>query len=212
MTTFTRLCSVRVPMLLAVGVLAGLFLTGCSENDASKVALTINADFSGKILASRVIIADTEKAAEAFPGITGGGVRLAAGATVAVTAGTFADLASLRVGEVTFEVAARNSGKMIKVLLPRGKNVRWPAMLTEISDERRIAAADALDPANGKDTKVGKNATFTITVPGKVLGSAASQRARGLAATSEEVTATLIVPVAFATADGEPLVWHVTWE
>jgi len=107
---------------------------------------------------------------------------------------------------------AGGAGNMIKVRIPRGPSVRWPAMLSEPSDERRAAASAALDPAGAADSKVGRNATFVITVPGKVLGSAASQRARGLAATSDDATATLVVPMSFATAEGEPLIWHVTWE
>lgn len=217
--------SVLASFGLSLVVLAAAGAGGCSENDASAVTLMIKPDFSGTIRASRVIVAEQGQAAEAFAGITGGGVTFTAGASVAVTTGTFSDLAALRIGEVSFEAPGRGpaggagaaaggvaAGNMIKVRIPRGPSVRWPAMLSEPSDERRAAASAALDPAGAADSKVGRNATFVITVPGKVLGSAASQRARGLAATSDDATATLVVPMSFATAEGEPLIWHVTWE
>lgn len=225
--------SVLASFGLSLVVLAAAGAGGCSENDASAVTLMIKPDFSGTIRASRVIVAEQGKAAEAFAGITGGGVTFTAGASVAVTTGTFSHLAALRIGEVSFEAPGRGpaagagaaaggagaaaggvaaAGNMIKVRIPRGPSVRWPAMLSEPSDERRAAASAALDPAGAADSKVGRNATFVITVPGKVLGSAASQRARGLAATSDDATATLVVPMSFATAEGEPLIWHVTWE
>lgn len=219
--------SVLASFGLSLVVLAAAGAGGCSENDASAVTLMIKPDFSGTIRASRVIVAEQGKAAEAFAGITGGGVTFTAGASVAVTTGTFTDLVALRIGEVSFEAPGRGpaggaggagaaagavAGNMIKVRIPRGPSVRWPAMLSEPSDERRAAASAALDPAGAADSKVGRNATFVITVPGKVLGSAASQRARGLAATSDDATATLVVPMSFATAEGEPLIWHVTWE
>lgn len=220
--------SVLASFGLSLVVLAAAGAGGCSENDASAVTLMIKPDLSGTIRASRVIVAEQGQAAEAFAGITGGGVTFTAGASVAVTTGTFSDLAALRIGEVSFEAPGRGpagaaaaggvaaggaaAGNMIKVRIPRGPSVRWPAMLSEPSDERRAAASAALDPAGAADSKVGRNATFVITVPGKVLGSAASQRARGLAATSDDATATLVVPMSFATAEGEPLIWHVTWE
>ncbi|MFN8730617.1 MAG: hypothetical protein ACK5Z4_12245 [Planctomyces sp.] len=228
--------SVLASFGLSLVVLAAAGAGGCSENDASAVTLMIKPDFSGTIRASRVIVAEQGQAAEAFAGITGGGVTFTAGASVAVTTGTFSDLAALRIGEGACEAPGRGpmggagaaaggagaaaggvagaggAGTMIKVRIPRGPSVRWPAMLSEPSDERRAAASAALDPAGAADSKVGRNATFVITVPGKVLGSAASQRARGLAATSDDATATLVVPMSFATAEGEPLIWHVTWE
>lgn len=209
--------SVLASFGLSLVVLAAAGSGGCSENEASAVTLTIKPDLSGTIRASRVIVAEQGQAAEAFAGITGGGVTFTAGASVAVTAGTFTNLTDLRIGEVSFESPGRGQGaeataNMIKVRIPRGPGVRWPAMLSEPSEVRRAAASAALDPAGGTDSKVGRNATFVITVPGKVLGSAASQRARGLAATSDDATATLVVPMSFATAEGEPLIWHVTWE
>lgn len=195
--------------VLATGLLAATLglIAGCDESDASSLRITINPDFSGSLIASSVQAPATPGPAES----ASGGITWTARGSITMASGAFADLARVELADLKFEYGGAGTSPFLKVTLPRGPKVTWPAALAIPSAETRDAVAKALDPRAAAST-VGKSVKIEITVPTKVVTAGLSGRARGLASAFDEKVATLSVPMEVALADGPALVWHVTWE
>lgn len=203
--------------LLGTLALAALFLPGCDEQDAASIQLKLNKDLSGTIVASGIVAP-----AEARPveqATTGSGVTWQGRAGILVSRGGFAKVADLNIGGITFEPAGAGSVAttgvprpcLVKVSIPRGKAAQWPTLLAGKNEAERDTTRKLLQP-DLPATDLAKTIKLTIRVPGKVLGSGISARARGLSADKDDTLAILIVPLDLAQQEGEPLIWHVSWE
>ncbi len=184
-------------------------LSACGEEDATSIRIQVNDDWTGTILASSVIIpAEAGPAESAVSGAT-----WESRGAIAMAKGTFTDISKLKIADMTFEYGGAGVSRVIRVSLPRGPNAQWPKALTIPSGEQRKAVTTALDPKD-EASRLGQVMKIELTVPGTVVSASIRSKGRGLSSAQEQTIATLLVPVdvALDPADGQPLVWHVTWE
>ncbi|CAN5865628.1 hypothetical protein BH11PLA1_BH11PLA1_10230 [soil metagenome] len=212
----------RRPRFGPLAVLAGLALlaAGCDEKDAAGLKVTVAKDGSGTLFATGLFIPAAPRAVEAAT--TGGGSAWKSRAAIAVSRGSFTTIGALTIGGITFQTptgalepaldtgGAATMPHLIKITLPRGKAAAWPALFAGANEEERAAARAVL--ADDAAADLGKTIKFTLAVPGRVIGSAVSARGRKLIADRSDDTATLVIPVELAVQEGEPLIWHVSWE
>lgn len=187
----------------------------CDEADATSVKITLAADLSGTIVTSSVV---SQSAGPAEGAISGGGVAWDSRGGVVVSRGTFKDVKGLTLGEVTFamgDFAGKGAGKTMKVILPRGPGVKWPAMLAPMDEKARMGTASALDQAavdEKRASTIGQSVKITIRTPGKPTGSMVNVSARGVDASSDRKEVTLVVPLRVVMEAGPALEWVVGWE
>lgn len=199
---------------------AMMTLSACDERDASSLRLDLKDDLSGNVVASGLVAPKQPAAVET--GTTGGGVEWSGRAGVMVSRGSFKKIDDLNIGGITFQTIDAGSvattgvlrPRLIKVSIPRGADVKWPALFAGASDDERASAQRVLSTeADGSpNTDLGTSLKITVSIPGKVISSGIALRARGLSAEKDATTATLIMPVELAKQPGEPLVWHISWE
>jgi hypothetical protein len=199
---------------------AALTLSACDERDASSLRLDLKDDLSGTIVASGLVAPTQPAAVES--GTAGGGVAWSGRAGVMVSRGSFKKLDELNVGGITFQTISAGSAattgvlrpRLIKVTIPRGADVKWPALFSGANDEERAGAQRVLstEADASPNTDLGTSVKITVNIPGKVISSGIALRSRGLSAEKDATTATLIMPVELAKQPGEPLVWHISWE
>ena len=181
-------------------------LPGCDESDASSVKIALNDSWGGTITASSVVIPSEPAAVQ----------RDTAGATwtnsggVVMSTGTFADLAKLRVAEVSFAYGGTSDMPQMVATLPRGPQAKWPGLLSVADKAKRESAAAGLA---AMAPRIGSMIRFQITVPKgqQVVTAAVLGKGHGLNAAFEKTNATLDVPMELALADGPDLKWIVTW-
>jgi len=196
-------------------VAALLLLSSCGEEDASSVRVRLNADFSGTISTSSVVIPAAPAAGA--PGVESvlSGATITSRGELVMSTGTFAALDQLKVADITFEYGGGPKAPFVKVTIPRGSAAQWPKALGIPDEALRIAAAKALVP-DAKASNIGSIATLRLTVPDncKIVSAGVSGRGRGLNTAADELNATITIPMAVARGEfgTEPLVWHITWE
>ncbi len=201
-------------------LMAAMTLSACDERDAASLRLDLKADLSGAVVASGLVAPMQPAAVET--GTSGGGVSWTGRAGVMVSRGSFKKIDDLNIGGITFQTIDAGSvattgvlrPRLIKVSIPRGADVKWPALFAGASDDERAGAQRVLSTeADGSpNTDLGTSVKITVSIPGKVISSGIAMRARGLSAEKDATTATLIMPVELAKQPGEPLVWHISWE
>jgi hypothetical protein len=191
---------------LAALALAGL-AAGCDESDVVSVRIRLAQDLSGRIATSCVRIPDPAAPMEHISA----GVTWQSRLHVVTALGTFASLSDVRIEDITF--AAQSAGETLnslEVVLPRGPDARWPRVLVPLSEDERRQAAETLD-LSGRMRAVGSEVKIEIELPSRVIGHGLSARAHGAKEKTEADTATLIVPLAGALEQDEPLIWNLTW-
>lgn len=202
-TALARTAKAAACAVACAGLLA---LAGCDEGDASSVKIALNDSWGGTITASSVVI----------PSEPGAVQRDTAGATwtnsggVLMSTGTFADLAKLRVADITFAYYGTSDMPQMVATLPRGPQAKWPGVLSVTDKAKREGAAAALA---AMAPRIGSVIKVQITVPKgqQVATAAVVGKGRGLNAAFEKTTATLECPMELALTDGPDLKWTVTW-
>ncbi len=205
-----------VPLAVALGVMLAC-ISGCDEADATSIRIDLNADGSGTLIASGIVTPSELRPVEAAT--TGGSIAWTGRAGVVVSKATFKTLGDVSLAGITFEPAGgrpsalgKGMGPMVmRVTLPRGKQAAWSGMLAGASDAARQQARDMI-AENPQTSDLGGSIKLTINAPGKVLGSGVSLRARGVSASRSESQAVLQIPSDLASQEGDPIVWHVSWE
>lgn len=194
--------------LTSVLALLCIVLSGCDETDAVAIRIRLRPDFGGTVTTSAL---ETPPSPGAVADATQG-AQWDAQVHVACASGKFESLSALRVADVTFQAGEAGDGLcFVKVTLPRGPAVRWAQALVPLTMEERARAAAALDPT-GKARDVGATVKFEVELPANVIGNGLSSKPRGTKAKSEGGLATLIVPTEIALAEGDAIVWHLTWQ
>lgn len=194
-----------VPLVL-VGLLSVL-LFGCDGTDAVSLRIRLEADLSGEITASMLTMPEEPNELEQ----ASAGIEWQDRARLVFSAGRFADINALRLGdmEVAGEIAADGISH-VRVRLPRGAGTRWYKLFTTDDVARRERMAKAFDPEGGV-ARVGSTIKLVIEAPGMVTSTGVRSNARGLKSDYEKDTASLLVPLD-AVVDGEGFIdWHVVW-
>lgn len=199
----------KMMLTLALAATLAVVLTACGEEDATSVRIQVNEDWTGTIIASSIVIPPQPSPAES----AADGATWESRGAISMAKGTFADISRLKIADMSFEYGGAGASGFIRVNLPRGPNAQWPKALTIPSGEQRAAVAKALDPKE-QASRLGQVMKIELTVPGTVVSASVKGKGRGLSSAQEQTIATLLVPVdvAMDPADGQPLVWHVTWE
>jgi hypothetical protein len=182
-------------------------LAACDEDNAVSARLRLRPDLSGTIVTSGL----------AQPTGAGAVEERVVGATfehrVALqgASGRFPSLPGLSLADIGFGAGTPEGGlRWCRVEVPTGEDEQWPGLFVPLSEEERLAAADAFDPS-GRARDTGRTLKIEIELPGPVVGNGVVGRVRGTKNTADGATATLIVPIVAAREGTEPLVWHLTW-
>jgi len=196
----------KLPSPIACAALT-LLLHSCDEDNAVSARLRLRADLSGTIVVSAL----------AAPGAPGAVEERAVGATfehrvtMQGASGRFPSLPGLNLADITFAAGTPEGGlRWCRVEVPTGAAAEWPALFVPISEEERLAAADAFDPS-GRARDIGRTLKLEIELPGPAVGNGVTGRVRGTKNTADGSIATLIVPIVPAREATDPLVWHLTW-
>ncbi|MBX9736364.1 MAG: hypothetical protein K2X32_05510 [Phycisphaerales bacterium] len=205
-----------VPLAVALGLVFAC-ISGCDEADATSIRIDLNADGSGTLIASGIMTPTEPRPVESAT--TGGAITWTGRAGVVVSKASFKSLADVSLAGITFEPAGgrpstlgKGMGPMVmRVTLPRGKQAQWSGLLAGASDAARQQARNMI-AENPETSDLGGSLKLTINAPGKVLGSGVSLRARGVSASRSESQAVLQIPSDLASQEGDPIVWHVSWE
>ena len=89
--------------------------------------------------------------------------------------------------------------------------MRWARAFVPLSSDERQRAASALDPS-GRTKDVGATLKLEIELPNVIISDGLLGRARGTKSSKEGERATLVVPLEIATTEGDPIIWHLTWQ
>jgi len=197
----------RLLAVVAVLFAAVLVMPGCDESDASNVRIKVNADFSGEIRATRMVIPDEAAATQA----AGNGVSWTAAAQVVTSAGTFAKLSDVRIEDMTFSAGRTNSGmSYLRVTLPRGGKAAWPAALTAPDADKRRETNNAIFPRD-RDSRLGSVIAVRLELPADPISQGFTPQIGGVTVAIEKRTVTMSIPVAVAMRNGPEIVWDMTW-
>jgi hypothetical protein len=185
-----------------------LLLPGCDESDAVAVRIQLRPDFSGTLTASAL-----ERPAEgARAPLEARGVTWKSRVDLHCATGDFARLAELGISDATLTAGEGEGGLcFLRLSLPRGPGIHWAHELVPLDAAERKSASSAFDPT-GQVTEIGATVKFEVTLPSSVVGNGVTPRPRGTKFKGDGNIATLTVPVETALAQGEPIVWHLTWQ
>lgn len=191
-------------------LLAGLFavvLIACDGSDAVSLRIRLDADLSGDISASMLTMPEEPNALEE----ASAGVEWVDRAQLMFSAGEFADVNALRLGDMEISGEIADDGiSHVRVRLPRGEGTRWYKLFTPEDLERRERMAKALE-LEGSASRVGSTIKIVIVAPGPVTSTGVRSTARGLRSEYDKDQASLLVPLD-AVVDGEGVIdWHVVW-
>ena len=185
-----------------------LLLGACDESDAVAVRLHLRPDFSGTLTAS-ALERPTEGAREP---LETRGVTWQSRVNLHCATGEFARLSELGLSDATLTAGEGEGGLcFLRLSLPRGPQIHWARELVPLDSAERKSASSAFDPS-GQVTEVGATVKFEVTLPSTVIGNGVTPRPRGTKFKGDGNVATLTVPVDTALAEGEPIVWHLTWQ
>jgi len=197
---------VRPPIAVLVAFL--LTLAACDESDVVAVRVRLRDDLSGTLRTSGLVL----------PGGSGPVEQASEGATwgsrveMVCASGSFVDLSKLKIADIAFAAGEGGPGiGFVKVVLPRGPDVRWPKSFSALSEEERKSVAGALDPS-GKTEAVGSTLKLEIELPSSVIGNGVIGKTRGTKVSAEGSVATLVVPFDTMLTPGDPITWHLTWQ
>ena len=198
-------------LVLALAAVA-MLLSACGEDNFGSLRIAVNDDFSGKLLVVR--LSDREQLAVSRGDVTA--VDWEGAAEVSTAAGSFSNLDELQFGEITFETGRNPKGlRYVRVHLPRGPDVRWPAMLTTTTLEQRaqmqLGAGDT-PLSKGSVELLGTTVKLEINLPRPPVGHGVTNPGRGIKESAKRSTVSLVMNVERLLAADEPLTWHVTWE
>lgn len=193
-----------LPFALALS----LFLPGCDESDAVAVRIHLRPDLSGTLTASSL-----ERPPEgARDPLETRGVSWKSRVDLRCATGDFARLSELGLSDATLTAGEGEGGLcFLRLSLPRGPQIHWARELVPLDPAERKSASSAFDPS-GQVTEIGSTVKFEVTLPSSVIGNGVTPRPRGTKFKGDGNVATLTVPVETALAQGEPIVWHLTWQ
>ena len=183
-------------------------LTGCDETDAVSVRIHVRPDLSGTLTASAL-----EQPGEgARPPLDTKGLAWNSRVDLRCATGEFARLSELGLSDASLSAGEGEGGLcFLRLSLPRGPEVNWARELVPLDAAQRKAASAAFDPS-GEAAEVGSTVKFEITLPSAPIGNGVTPRPRGTKVKADEKVATLVVPLDVALSNGEPIVWHLTWQ
>lgn len=185
----------------AVFTLLILSLASCGDAGVATIRIQLNSDQSGTVTMSSLLVS-TE------PGPIEGqttGVTWTDRTNLACSGGSFTSFDGLKISDIEF----KQTGQLVRVTLPRGKDAKWPAAFTPVKAERAKVAKtfDPRDQLANATTHLSIEIDFTQ----RVVSSDVDPPARGLTPDKpKERRATLVIPVDRAVGEGEPFTWHVT--
>ncbi len=187
--------------------LSCLGLAACGDSGVATVRVVLDADLSGTVVTSNLAAPAAAGPLEA----SCNGIAWSERANLHCARGTFASVAELRVVDVTYAAGTTPAGfSYVQVTVPRGAAAQWPTALLPAEVERDRALR-ALDP-HGELRGAAGNVLFEVEVPGELLGNQVTPQPRGTSVEHARRRCSLVVPVARAAAEGEPLVWLMTWK
>jgi hypothetical protein len=188
--------------------LVSLLCSACDETDAVAVRVRLKDDLSGSVRTSGLALPAGEGAIQQASEGAEWGSRV----QMICATGTFADVTKLKVADIGFNAGTGGQGiGFAQVSIPRGPGVRWPGAFVPLSAEERKSVASALDPT-GRSEAVGATIKIEVELPSAVVGNGVIGKVRGTKTTTEGPVATLVIPVESMTTEGDPLVWHLTWQ
>src|SRR5712692_4767385 len=133
----------RRPIVLLLFLAFTLVMAGCNESDVIAIQIQLRNDFSGTIIANQLMIPREGNPLERISS----GVNWNSRVNLVFSAGTFEDLAKLKIEDLTFSGGTMPDGfHYVQVLLPRGTNTRWAKALVPLSAAERKKAAATFDP------------------------------------------------------------------
>lgn len=194
-----RIRALVVPFLLLC------VASGCSDADVIAVRIDIQTDLSGSIVASSLQMPEEPNGVET----SFRGVQWSDRARLACQRGKFSDLRMLELEDLRFRVSLGEDMPRLRVILPRGPGAKWYQVLAPTREQRR-RVAETFDPNHAIRDPAGA-IKLELTLPGTVIASGVAPRGRGVSADQAKNVATLIVPVDAAIAEGEALIWDVSW-
>jgi len=181
--------------------------SGCDDADASNLRIKLNADFSGTVRATRLVI--PTQPGQAMSSTTG--VTWTAAAQVMSIAGSFPNINEVRVEDITFSGERTPKGlRILRVTMPRGPEARWPAALTMPNKDKRRETNDALNP-DQKASRLGSIVEISIELPFPPVSQGVSPQNSAIKASAEKNTVTLSVSVDAGMKAGAEIVWDITW-
>ena len=185
-----------------------LLLGACDESDAVAVRIQLRPDFSGTLTASS-LVRPPEGAAQP---LETRGVTWKSRIDLRCATGDFARISDLGLSDATLTAGEGEGGLcFVRLSLPRGPGIHWARELVPLDAAERKTASSAFDPT-GQVTEVGATVKFEVTLPSSVIGNGVTPRPRGTKFKGDGNVATLTVPVETALAQGDPIVWHLTWQ
>jgi len=185
----------------AVFTLLILSMASCGDAGVATIRIRLNSDQSGTVTTSSLLVSPDPAPIE---GQTQG-VTWTHRAVLSCAGGSFKSFNELEIADIAFH----QDGQLVKVVLPRGKEAKWPAAFTPAKDDRPVVAQtfDPRDQLANATTHLSIEIDFTH----RVVSSDVDPPARGLTPDKpKERRATLVIPVDRALAEGEPFTWHVT--
>ena len=195
----------RIPFALLLASL--LALPGCDETDVVALRVTVREDLSGSVRTSALRLPSADgQVQQASEGIVWG-----SRVEMVCATGTFVKVDQLKVADIVFTGGAAGEGiGFVRVVLPRGPDVRWTKAFVPLTVDERKSVAGAVDPS-GRAEAVGETLKIEVELPSAVVGNGVIGKTRGTKASAEGAVATLIVPLETVSTPGDPITWHLTW-
>lgn len=195
----------RLPLALQIVVLAFAVGGGCDESDAVSVSLRLDASLGGELTVCRLVVPDEDGPVRR----DSSGITWGQQAALVCASGRFDDIARVQIGDVTITRGGTADGLgWVRVRVPVGPEVRWPALLTLVDEQERKKALDGLAGMAG----IGESVKFSIELPDDVVTHGIKPERAGVSIDAQGDTAEMLVPVHVALTAGDPLVWTITWE
>jgi hypothetical protein len=192
----------RTGLPRAVFTLLILALASCGDAGVATIRIQLNSDQkTGTVTTSSLLVSEQPGPIENQTT----GVTWTDRTNLSCSGGTFASFDGLKISDIEF----KQSGQLVRVTLPRGKDAKWPAAFTPVKADRAKVGKtfDPRDQLANATTHLSIEIDFTQTV----VSSDVDPPARGLTADKpRDRRATLIIPVDRAVGEGEPFTWHVS--
>lgn len=187
--------------------LALLLLASCSDAELVGVHVALRKDGSGTLTARALQSTTTAGPAES----RAKGVEWQARANLVSSQGSFQSLAAVELGDREVRFAPSNDGEpRLRIFLARNKDLAWVKAL--VPDEAtRKSLAKVHDP-NSKQKEIADAIRFEIRLPDQVVSSGVAPTGRGIEAAHEQNRAYLVLPVAAMLAEGDELIWDISWK
>ena len=183
-------------------------LSACDEDDAASVRLRLDSGGGGTLHASSLAVPAEAGVVEAALA----GVAETRRAAIMVSSARYADINSLKVGDITFKSGSGGGSlRWLEVQVPQGAQARWPRQFVPLEESARLDTVSAFT-SDPRARSIGAEFKLVVELPaGVVSQGVAGVRVRGARGESEGSTATLTIPIERSREAQGPLSWQITW-